>query len=217
MPLSVVGGVSRQMASPGIGKQPNSAASPSTGVLTPTDQKPPQFGPQRVGYGLPCSKCKTYYAANITACPICQTQERVSPASAAANIAIAPTEELPDPEVLEQERERFLEEFKSHASELELPAPRAHTCTLVENHPGGSEAATVCQPCFERLQERVDLMEAALHIDLKDASQIIYDAVWSDPSDPSKTYQNAAQSLLLELRKRAGVKLVLGPLQPLPH
>jgi hypothetical protein len=60
-------------------------------------------------------------------------------------------------------------------------------------------------------------MEAALHMDLKDASQIVYDAVWSDPSDPNKTYQNAAQALLMELRKRAGVKLVLGPLQPLPH
>jgi len=27
-------------------------------------------------------------------------------------------------------------------------------------------------------------MEAALHIDLKEAAQIVYEAVWSDPSDP---------------------------------
>ena len=49
-------------------------------------------------------------------------------------------------------------------------------------------------------------VEAALHIDLKEAAQIVYDAVWSDPSDPSKTYQNAAQALLTELRKRSGIK-----------
>jgi hypothetical protein len=52
---------------------------------------------------------------------------------------------------------------------------------------------------------------------LKEAAQFIYDAVWSDPSDPSKTYQNAAQALLSELRKRAGISVVLGPLKPLQH
>jgi len=60
-------------------------------------------------------------------------------------------------------------------------------------------------------------MEAALHMDLKEATQLVYDAVWSDASDPSKTYQNAAQALLTELRKRAGISLLMGPLQPLPH
>jgi len=63
----------------------------------------------------------------------------------------------------------------------------------------------------------MDLMEAALHMDLKEATQIVYDAVWSDPSDPGKTYQNAAQALLTELRNRAGISAVLGPLQALPH
>ena len=42
-------------------------------------------------------------------------------------------------------------------------------------------------------------------MDLKEAAQIIYDAVWADPSDPNKTYQNAAGALLAELRKRAGM------------
>jgi len=42
-------------------------------------------------------------------------------------------------------------------------------------------------------------------MDLKEATKIVYDAVWSDPSDPSKTYQNAAQALLTELRKRSGI------------
>ena len=54
-------------------------------------------------------------------------------------------------------------------------------------------------------------------MDLKEAAQVIYDAVWADTSDSNKTYQNAAQALLGELRKRAGMKLVLGRMQPLAH
>lgn len=179
---------------------------------------PAQFGPRRTGYGLPCAKCKTYYAADLTACPVCKGQERVSPLIASLPVAPATAEELPDPIALEEERERFLREFKSQiaASEIEADAS-AHNCTLSENHLNSPESAKICQGCYDHLQERVDLMEAALHMDLKDASQIVYDAVWADPSDPNKTYQNAAQALLMELRKRAGVKLVLGPLQPLPH
>ena len=83
--------------------------------------------------------------------------------------------------------------------------------------PGNRRRAEICQACYERLQERVDIFEAALHLDLKEAAQIIYDAVWADPSDPSKTYQNAASALLTELRKRAGMTTVLGPFQPLSH
>ena len=51
-------------------------------------------------------------------------------------------------------------------------------------HEGGHEPAAICRPCYDHLQERADLMEAALHIDLKEAAQIVYEAVWSDPSDP---------------------------------
>ncbi len=179
---------------------------------------PAQFGPRRTGYGLPCAKCKTYYAADLAACPVCQTQDRVPPAVATLPVAPATAEELPDPVALEEERERFLREFKSQIAASAVEAGTAiHNCTLSENHLSNPVPATVCQGCYDHLQERVDLMEAALHMDLKDASQIIYDAVWADPSDPNKTYQNAAQAMLLELRKRAGVKLVLGPLQPLPH
>jgi hypothetical protein len=61
----------------------------------------------------------------------------------------------------------------------------------------------------------VDVFEAALHIDLKEAAQIIYDAVWADPSDPTKTYTNAASALLTELRKRSGASSLLGPFHPL--
>jgi hypothetical protein len=178
---------------------------------------PHKFGPRQVGYGLPCAKCKTYYAADLPACPVCQTKDRVPPVLASVPVT-APAEELPDPVALEEERERFLRDFQSQIQASNLEAASApQNCALSENHHGGTAAAAVCQGCFDHLQERVDLMEAALHMDLKEASQVVYDAVWADPSDPNKTYQNAAQALLLELRKRAGVKLVLGPLQPLPH
>jgi hypothetical protein len=87
-------------------------------------------------------------------------------------------------------------------------------CNRQENHTSAPEPATICQGCFDRLQERVDVLEAAMHMDVKEASQIVYDAVWADPSDPSKTYLNAAQALLTELKRRSGVSQVFGPLQP---
>ena len=95
----------------------------------------------------------------------------------------------------------------------DLLAPEQH-CNRVENHSVSPEPASICQGCYDGLQERVDVLEAALHIDLKEAAQIVYDAVWADPSDPGKTYQNAAQALLAELRRRSGTPHVFGPLQP---
>ena len=205
----------RQQGNGKVSATHGAIASAGNGVL----DESPVLGPRRVGYGLPCAKCKTYYAADLPVCPVCQAKERVSPVVSSVPVTLTPAEELPDPELLEQERERFLQEFKAqtYASGLEDVAAPAHECMLRERHPNGPVTAKVCEACHERLQERVDQVEASLHIDLQEASQIVYDAVWSNPSDPSKTCQNAAQALLLELRKRAGVKLVLGPLQPLPH
>jgi hypothetical protein len=89
-------------------------------------------------------------------------------------------------------------------------------CKFSEQHAGEPASAEICQACYELLQERLDVCEAAFHMELKEAAQIIYDAVWADPSDPNKTYQNAAGALLGELRKRAGMTAVLSPFQPLP-
>jgi hypothetical protein len=177
----------------------------------------PQIGPKRVGYGLPCAKCKTYYAADLKACPVCKSPERISAKTASAPPVSASSD--PDAVALEEERERFLREFKAqvYASHTQINAAASFRCNKDENHQGGYEPAAVCQPCHNRVQERTDLMEAALHIDLKEAAQVIYDAVWSDPSDPSKTYLNAANAILTELRKRAGIGAVLGPLKPRPH
>ena len=169
------------------------------------------------GYGLPCANCHLYYPASLDACPTCNSKERVSPKVAPPIRTVqAAVEPAQDNTALEQEREAFLKEFKSqlfaaHAEVANAPG----LCSLTEHHADESEAATICKACYDRLQERVDVCEAALHIDLKEAAQIVYDAVWADPSDPAKTYSNAASALLAELRKRSGVSSLLGPFQPL--
>lgn len=207
------------------------ASTESSKLTNPTIQKPvstkhsnagAEEAPKATGYGLPCAKCRTYYAADLASCPICHNQERVRPALpivAGPAGPVGPEDETPDPDLLEQERERFLREFKNqmYASQAQIQVSESFRCNLDDNHPGDFEAAEVCKGCYDRLQERVDLMEAALHLELKEATQIVYDAVWADTSDTGKTYENAAQALLTEIRKRAGIPAVLGPLQPLPH
>jgi hypothetical protein len=117
---------------------------------------------------------------------------------------------------VEKEREEFLRQFKSQLQDAHAKVVGGGSECTVEGHRAGeSGAAKVCQACYERVQERLDVFEAALHMDLKEAAQIIYDAVWADPSDPNKTYQNAANALLTELRKRAGMNAVMAPFQPL--
>ena len=173
------------------------------------------------GYGLPCAKCHLYYPADLDTCPTCKHSVRVSPVvpQIPARTAQAVVDTVPDTSVVEQEREEFLRQFKSQLMEAHagvVDGPEA-VCKFGEYHSGEPASAEICQACYERLQERLDVFEAALHLELKEAAQIIYDAVWADPSDPSKTYQNAASALLSELRKRAGMTTVLGPFQPLAH
>lgn len=197
-------------------------------AATSMESLPSALGPRRIGYGLPCVKCKTYYAADLSMCPVCKSEERVSPVvdAAASSIPNVPETALPAPDdaALEEERERFLREFKSQSYASQVQADPAQTepeksmgCSIEGNHRDGFEPAEVCQECYMRLQQRVDLLEASLHMDLIEATRVVYEAVWSDPSDPSKTYQNAACAILTELRKRAGISAVLGPFQPLTH
>ena len=201
----------------GVPRPPRTEAPITAGAATAAVPAP---SPRRNFYGLPCAKCKTYYAAELPACPVCHASERVSPReSADANLSAA-VEATPDAATLDEERERFLRSFKAQlqVSKLEINPVETHNCNRVLNHPSGElETAAVCQGCYDQLVERVDVMEAALHMDLQEATSVVYEAVWADPSDPGKTYQNAAQALLNELRRRAGLNLVLGPLQPLPH
>ncbi|MFZ0731496.1 MAG: hypothetical protein WAM79_04145 [Candidatus Sulfotelmatobacter sp.] len=173
------------------------------------------------GMGLPCSKCHLYYSANLDVCPTCKHNERVS--AVAPKIAAKRVETgaapVPDNAALEKEREEFLRQFKAQLREAHAEAADAleEVCKFEEHHAAETAPAEICTGCYERLQERLDVCEAALHMELKEAAQIVYDAVWADPSDPGKTYQNAASALLAELRKRAGITAVFSPFQPLTH
>jgi len=124
---------------------------------------------------------------------------------------------LPSDRELEEERERFLRDFREQilSTPLQIHESTSFGCTL--DHEDEYEAATVCKACYERSQVRADQLEAALHMDLKEATQIIYEAVWADPSDAGKTYQNAAQAILTALRRRAGVEAVLSTIHPYSH
>lgn len=190
--------------------QKDSAPRPSTEARTPS------------GYGLPCLQCHLYYPANLDRCPTCHASARVSPVTPnrKPNLAQKSAEKIANNSSLEKEREAFLRQFKAQLqevhSEIAHPADAA-ACKRKEHHAGEAPSADICSACYERLQERVDVLEAALHIDPKEAAQIVYDAVWADPSNPGQTYQNAADALLNELRKRGGVTRVMGTFQPLKH
>jgi hypothetical protein len=185
----------------------------------PRPTTPPAPEPKAVGYGLPCSKCRAYYAADLDICPICRSPERIS-ASAVPALPVTAATAAPEPGApLEDERERFLRELKSQAfaSHTQINAAATFRCVMEQNHDGEFEPAAVCHTCYGDVRQQADRLEAALHMDVKEAAQIVYSAVWADTSDPSKTYVNAAAALLSELRKRAGIGLLLGSNQPLAH
>jgi hypothetical protein len=181
--------------------------------VTPKPSESPKAGS---GYGLPCAKCRKYYPANLAACPVCNSAERVSPSALIPSAP--PAEATATPKVLDQERERVLREFKAqlYAAHTQVPTVPQASCAHANGH-GKHDAATICNTCYARLQERVDVLEAALLMDLKEAAQVIYDAVWADTSDCNKTYHNAAQALLTEVRRRAGMKLVVNQVRALTH
>jgi len=172
-----------------------------------------------IGYGMPCSKCHAYYPADMNACPICKSPDRVSPTEPIthAMTAVAPQPATDAP--IDAERERSLQELKpqAFASHSRIDAPATFRCVLQHQHSGASEPAAVCHSCYSEARQQADRMEAALHMDAKEAAKIVYDAVWADTSDPNRTYLNAASALLSELRNRAGIGLLLGANQPFAH
>jgi hypothetical protein len=181
-----------------------------------------------VRFGLPCANCKSYYASDLPACPICKCAERIPAAAKSENNFKKPAASVPQdalgslihldstPECnmqlalhCEEDDEPFLLESRLllHAHSDEIDARQTKLCSLDENHDTQSEYASICLSCYNRLHEKLVRTEAALLIDLHEASQIVYEAVWADPSpaDPSRTYQSAARALLSELCQRAGV------------
>ena len=188
-------------------------------VHKPASVATPSPNPKSIGYGLPCSRCRAYYPADMKACPICKSPERVSPTAVAALPVIPVAPQAETIAQLDDDRERFLKELKSQAfaSHTQINAATTFSCVLEHQHNGSSEPAAVCHTCYTDLKQSADRMEAALHMDTTEAAKIVYEAVWADTSDPNRTYQNAAASLLGELRRRAGIGLLLGPNQPLAH
>ncbi len=175
-------------------------------------------GPKAAGYGLPCSRCRAYYPADMSACPICKATERVPSNASAVPPASAATQPAPGTQ-MDDEREQYLKELKSQAfaTHTQINAAATFRCVLEHQHNGTSEPAAVCHTCYGEVRQLADRMEAALHMDTKEAAKIVYEAVWADTSDPNRTYQNAAAALLSELRSRAGIGLLLGSNQPLAH
>jgi hypothetical protein len=210
-------------ASQAILGKANGRGVPSLPVPAP-ETAPAAPKPHRSAYGLPCAKCGMYYEAGLPACPICKSPERVSAKSAVElpgmqAAQISPTQSLPqdfldgapDAAALEAERERFLRELKT---KLYQPPVKLHsgdaTCALESGHMDAPGQAEICRACYEHAQQCADHMEAVLHMDLKEAAKIVYDAVWADTSDPDRTYLNAAHALLNELRNRAGISATQG-------
>ncbi len=179
-------------------------------------EAPTERAAKAVGYGLPCSNCRAYYPADLTACPICKSTQRVS--SNATGMPSSAAQPVPNVEI-DDEREQYLKELKSQAfaSHTQINATATFRCVLEHEHNGASEPAAVCHSCYGEVRQLADRLEAALHIDTKEAAKIVYDAVWADTSDPNRTYYNAAAALIAELRRRAGIGLLLGPNQPLAH
>lgn len=187
-----------------------------------------------IGYGLPCQRCHAYYPADMRVCPICKSPDRVSPREPVA-YSVATTTPAAHPATGEQpnsnlnisdvkikiddDRERYLKELKSQAfaSHTQINAAATFRCVLQHQHNGATEPAAVCHTCYGDVRQQADRMEAALHMDAKEAAKIVYEAVWADTSDPNRTYLNAANALLSELRKRAGIGLLLGTHQSLAH
>jgi hypothetical protein len=194
-------------------------------ITSPERHMPPGPAPEvasapekkAIGYGLPCSRCHAYYPADMHVCPICKSPDRVSPATP---VVPAMPSVAPQPATgaqIDDDRERFLKELKSQAfaSHTQINAAATFRCVLEHQHSGATEPAAVCHSCYSEVRQQADRMEAALHMDAKEAAKIVYEAVWADTSDPNTTYLNAATALLSELRKRAGIGLLLGAHQPL--
>ena len=185
--------------------------------IVPSAPEAPEHKP--IGYGLPCSRCRAYYPADMHACPICKSPDRVSPTEPVAHPLASAAATSATGAQIDDERERFLKELKSQAfaSHTQINATATFRCVLEHQHTGATEPAAVCHSCYSEVRQQADRMEAVLHMDAKEAATIVYEAVWADTSDPNTTYLNAANALLSELQKRAGMGLLLGTNQPLAH
>src|ERR1700688_4513243 len=196
-----------------------------TAISTPERRVPQGSAPglpsekKAIGYGMPCSRCHAYYPADMHVCPICKSPDRVSPTEPVVHSMASAVSQPATGAQIDDDRERFLKELKSQAfaSHTQINAAATFRCVLEHQHSGATEPAAVCHTCCADVRQQPDRMEAALYMDSKEAAKIVYEAVWADTSDSNKTYLNAATALLTELRRSAGIGLLLGSHQPLSH
>jgi len=216
----------QSMETEAVSQVPDNSVNPAV-LSTPERRMPLGSAPEAasapekkvIGYGMPCSKCHAYYPADMYACPICKSPDRVSPAEPIVHAMAAAAPQPATGAHIDIEREPLLQELQPQAFAFHAPinAPATFRCVLQHQHSGASEPAAVCHSCYSEARQQADRMEAALHMDAKEAAKIVYDAVWADTSDPNRTYLNAASALLSEMRKRAGIGLLLGANQPFAH
>jgi hypothetical protein len=167
----------------------------STGQAAGMSVLPAVRQSKAVGYGLPCAQCKTYYWADLEACPVCKSSERVAAIEAKKPAASAMDQPLPKSVVVG---------FKAPSASPEKSAqPSAFLpCVREEHHERGFAPAAICQDCYEQGQEHA--LKLILDMDVKQVARIIYEAIWVDRRDPGKAAQNAAHALVSESRKPAG-------------
>jgi hypothetical protein len=154
-----------------------------SGPRTPSRQPEKKI----IGYGLPCSRCHAYYPADMHACPICKSPDRVSPIAPAAYAIAAAAPQPATGAQIDEERARMLKELKSEAfaSHTQINAAATFRCVLEHQHSGATEPAAVCHSCYGEVRQQADRMEAAFHMEPKEAAKIVYEAVWADTSDPN--------------------------------
>src|SRR5207245_6803003 len=107
----------------------------------------------------------TYYSADQSVCPICKCGERISPTTIPAPAGLQNSQPDAGELELKEERDPFPKEFKSRLVFAHRQINTSFRCSLEENHQGGHEPAAICRRCYDQLQEKADLMEAALHMD----------------------------------------------------
>src|ERR1019366_4046362 len=137
-----------------------------------------------IGYGLPCSRCRAYYPADMHVCPICKSPDRVSPIKPVAHSMASAAPQPATSAQIDDDRERFLKELKSQAfaSHTQINAAATFRCVLEHQHSGAPEPAAVCHSCYSAVRQQADCMEAAFHMDAKEGAKIVYEAVWADTS-----------------------------------
>jgi len=174
---------------------PSTKDSTSKAASTSVPPNLPQPVRKSAGYGLPCAHCRTYYWADLKACPVCKCTERVAVIEAKKPAATSTGKPLPKSVVLD---------FKAPSASSQTSAvqpPPFSPCIREQHHQRGVTPAVICQDCYEHVQEHI--LESALNMDVKQVARIIYEAI-VDPSEPSKASQNVAHALVSELRKPSG-------------